>query len=371
MGMHPDFADWYRSATLTPPDGLLEKRWAGVEDMVKQPNAASLLACVRLFALSQATEGSVPAGMRDTFRAHDATFPSRDNIQELRVLAGAALRIVIEQDEEWSPLAALALVCGLFGPREAAVLERGHLDAAQRFILEYARSTREAAAPAPIKVPTFSKTKFAETLPQTLFGQNQLPQVHEPLLNTLTEIASGLSAALKQAQEAIEQLTSAADVREEEVAVLWWLQSRYSRELQKSFSEIGYTAGSFVFPMEVADLTRSVPGSESVVAVLVHALQLAGAPSSAEPVSIASATNALPREWREKVSKQHKIDATELLTPLLMAIQKSLDTESHEDWFPVYRKACDVPLDRPIPIVHLSLQLFRERMLLRAVNEAK
>ena len=373
MAMHPEFGDWYRSAGVTIPEGLLEKRWAGVEDVVKQPTAALVLSLAKLFTLPNVKESAVPDGFREFFRKHDEdNFPSRDNLQELRVLAGAALRVIIDQWKGCSPLAALALACRSFGPREVALPEQKHLDVAQRFLVEYSRATRECPPPEAIKIPSFTKEKLGETLPQNLFAAaNQIPQIYDPLLNTLTTIASGWSSALTQAQNAIGQITHTASVREEEVAILWWLQSHFSRDLQKPFSEIGYTAGTLVFPMELADLTVFVPGSEAAIAVLAYALQLAGSPSSSEEVTIANVTNATPPEWREKVCERHALDSSGLLTPILLAIHKSLETDGHDEWLPVYRKACDIPINKPFPLIQLSLQLLRERMLLRAAVEAK
>ncbi len=373
MAMHQNFADWYRSAALTSPEGLLKNRWAGVQDIAKQikPSTATLLlSFAKLFTLPNVTESAVPVGFRDAFRAHDDNFASRDNLQEIRVLAGAIIRLVIEQSQSLSPLAALALTCGSFGPREAATREREHLETAQRFLVQHSRTSHKSVTPTPVKVPSFTKEKLGGAFPANIFTVHQTPNLQEPLLNALTEIASGLSAGLKQVQEAIEQLTHTANVREEEVAILWWIQSHYSRDLQKSFSDVSYSAGTILFPMELADLTMFVPGSESTIAVLVHALHLAGAPSSSESITIASAVNATPREWREKTCAEHKTNSTGLLTPILLAIHKSLETEGRDEWLPVYRKVSDIPIDKPFPLIHLSLQLFRERMLLKAIAEA-
>jgi len=191
------------------------------------------------------------------------------------------------------------------------------------------------------------------------------------LLSQLAEIASGFSTALDQATAAITQLSHTVNVRGEEIDVLWWLQNAFSRDIQKSFSEIGYRAAALILPMEVADLTFFVPGPINVVAVLVHALQLSGASSSAEEVSLAESTNACAKEWREAVRARQDFGAVGLLTPVLLGIQKSLETDGQEDWFPVYRKACDVPVDKRYPILKIAIQMYRERMLLRAVEEAQ
>lgn len=369
MAMHRSFADWYRSAALTPTVGLLEQRWAGVENLANSARWESILALARLFTLPQATEAQVEPWMRDAFHANDSTFATRDNVHELQVLAGAALRVLIEQRQTLSALAALALVCGAFGPHDAALLERDHLDAAQRYLVDYSRSTRTPSPMGRFEVPEISKTRLNELLPAGSFSQP--PQLQQPLINALSEITAGFASALTAAQQSIEELTRAANIREEEVAILWWLESRFSRELNKSHSDIGYVAGSLLFPMEAADRTRAVPGSGEIVAVLVHALQTSGAPSSTEPVSVASAVNALPRAWRQKAAAENISGSTGQLTPLLLAIRKSLETEGLEDWFPVYRGVCDVSPESLFPAIQLSLQLFRERMLLKAIREVE
>jgi hypothetical protein len=368
MARNPNFADWYRSAGLTPPEGLLDSRWKGVEQLTKQPKPTLLLGLAGLFALPRATETAVPEGFREVFRAHDEYFPSKNNLQELRVLAGATLREVIDQRQALAPLAGLALVCGAFGPREAALPEREHLEIAQRFLVDHSRNTRKCVPLPAIDSPVFN---FTAALPSDLFAVNQTPSLHEPLINVLTDMGSKLSSAFGQAQTAIKQIGHTANVREEEVGILWWLQTHFSGALRKSFSEIGYTSGAFILPMELADLTKFVPGAEVVTAVLVHALQLAGAGSSSEMATIADVTNATPREWRERVCTEHECNSSALLSPILLAIHTSLKTDGNYDWLPIYRKACDIPVDKPFPLIQISGQVFRERMLLRATAEAK
>ena len=53
MPMPKEFADWYRSASIVPPQELLEQRWSGVEEAAKDLSAIYLLATLRLFAIRQ------------------------------------------------------------------------------------------------------------------------------------------------------------------------------------------------------------------------------------------------------------------------------------------------------------------------------
>jgi hypothetical protein len=366
MAMHANFPDWYRSAGLSPQSELLETRWAAIDELTSEPNPALVVELARLFILPSPRETSGLAEFREAFKKQDTVFPSRNNLQELRVLAGATLRALIEQEDDLAPLAALGIVCGSFGPRASALPEREHLDEAERFLVRHASETRKSAEPAPIAIASILKTK-----PKSLPDFSNPAPVREPLVALLGEIYSGLNALADQAQKAISALSHTAAVREEEVGILWWLHSRFSSTVQKPFGEVGYLSGAILFPVELAKLTSFVPGPEYLSAVLVRALQDAGAPSSVEPVTLANATNSLGRELREQVAGLIAGDVPGDLIPVLFAISKSLETDGPDDWFPVFRRACEIPLDWPFPVSNLSTQLYRELMLVRAFGEAQ
>jgi hypothetical protein len=369
MAMHSGFPDWYRSVALAPQATTLELRWAGIEELSREATGTLLLALARLFGVPSTPEMAVPADFREAFKKHDTSFPLRDNLQELRILAGATLRTIIEEDGDMAPLAALAMVCGAFGPRLPVVPEPEHVETAESFLIRLSSAAHSTPLPDELSVPSFTKAKFGKTLTENLFAQPA--SLRDPLLTTLHEFASTLASSLEQAGAAIAALTRVVRVREEEVNILWWLHSRFSAREKKPFSEIGYVAGALQFPLELAALTLSVPGPESISAILARSLQEGGAPSSFEPITIASATNALSRRQREHTAELYESSVQGSLTPILLAIRKSLETDGTDDWFPVYRKVCEVPLDHPFPALSLSLQLYREVMLVRASNEAK
>jgi hypothetical protein len=360
--MHPNFADWYRSAAVTPPEGLLEKRWAAVEVLAKEATRESIVQLARLFALPNA-EGMVPAGFREAFKEHDEGFAYKGGGQELRVLAGAILRTVIEQNGAHAVAAALSIACGAFGPRRATLPEQEHLEIAERFLIVVAKGIRKPESAPSLKVST--KKKLAELLPASVFAPNQTPSMHEPLIAILGELGSNFSST----QKAIDQLTVTVAVQAEEINALWWLQTSFSRTLQKPFSHIDHTVAAIILSSELAELTTFRPGLESTTAILAHALHLAGASRSGAGITIADAVNAAPREWREEVRASRNLDSIAALCPISFALNKSLETDGPNDWLPVYKKACDVRADLPFDQLQLAVQLFRELMLVREVNE--
>jgi hypothetical protein len=359
------FADWYAKVAVTPPDGLIGKRWAAVEESSGELTAKDVLDLAKLFTLPNIREAKLPDSIRQIFVKHDGDFRERNNLQELRVLSGAILRLVIAKSLRLASLAALSLVCGSFGPREAVLVESEHLEAAERHLVALSKAIHEPEA-AIITGPVPDKDDIAVKLPPNIFAPNQIPALQAPLVELLSQLAS----LVKQSAQAIQSLSHTVRIREEDVEMLWWLQGRFSKYLDKSFGEVGYVGGVFIFATELADITKFVPGPVSTVAVIAQALQLAGAPSIGEEITIANATNATPRTWREGIAAKYQIGVTGLLTPLLTAVHKSLDTDGPDEWLPVYKRACDIPSNRPFPLIRLSMQVFRERILLLALAEA-
>jgi hypothetical protein len=197
MSIHPAFADWYRSATINPPEGLLQHRWTAIEEIAKNPTCDFILGLLRLFALPGATEAAAPEGFRTAFLAHDEAFPSRGNLQELRVLAGATLRRVIEEGGYNATLAALGLLSAAFGTRLAWLSESDHVDAAERYVVNQAKMDHSRTSPIQMKLPSLSKDAYDKGLPPALFSPPQLPNLHEALGNLLTAFATQVSSALR------------------------------------------------------------------------------------------------------------------------------------------------------------------------------
>ncbi len=362
MSVHRSFADWYRSASVSPPEGLLEKRWVAVERVAKESDPATVLDLVRLFALSTSTERDVSDKFKDAFRAEDDAFPSKGNLLELRVLAGAVLRQIIEGGGDGAILPSLGIVCASFGPRAAALPEREHLVAAEQFLVTRATTIRERQDPIGVETKALSKARFLELIPADRFTANSLPGLQEPLLAALAEIGTTLASIGTQTQRSMDQLLHLIKSQDEELNILWWLQTAFSRHLSTPFDAIGWQAGVLVLPMEFADLVALLPGPDSAVAVLAYALQRAGVPDKAH-VTVATAVNATPRDWRERMSTAHHLESVDAICPVLFALQKSLATERSGDWLPVYRKACDIRADKEVPALELAVQLYRERLL--------
>ena len=110
--MHKDFAEWYRSAGITPNGEILPKRWAAIEEY--QPEPDEIVSLARLFCRLGKPNDAFLNRFRVSFQKTDPAFPMRDNDQELVVLAGAELVDTIQRGTvNVADFAALSVACAV------------------------------------------------------------------------------------------------------------------------------------------------------------------------------------------------------------------------------------------------------------------
>jgi GTPase-associated system helical domain len=358
MSVNSSFADWYRSAAIVLPEGTLEKRWAGVEALADGINREWIVYLATLFARADLPSAAHDQ-LRKIFKDKDENFPYKENLEELRVLAGAALHHIIALDGTYSMLAALAIVCGSFGRRLVPEVTADHLEAARRYLAARASADRQGDKVDLDTLNEITSETLSKLLPQQHFTSNQLPSTYPQIIATFSEIV----AQQAKLQSGLRSLARTLIVRGEEIDLLWWLQAEYSRTLEKSFSEIACSAGSLVLSSEVADLTATVPGSPSLIGILIRALQRTKGFSLSAGQTLSDTVNASPRGWREAVRGKHDFSRYGSLCPVNLAIAKSLDTDGADEWQPVFRKLCSISLQQAFPIIEIALQMYNERML--------
>lgn len=369
MAMHKEFPDWYRVAAIAQDSEVLTKRWAGVEALAGTLKQETLLALIRMYSIDGAADTLQCDPFDQAFRKHDANFAMRGNSLERRVLAGATLRHAMERGVAGSSAAALGVISATFGHSEHLVTP-GHLDFAKEFVAARSKSIR-VIKPIPAMLPiTISKDRYAELLPQALFAQNQLPQLHEPLFSALTEIINDVNAAHKNLSQANQILLNQNEIQREELNLLWWAQSDVSRDLNEPFSRITVGAASIIFSTELAELTILSPGPSAIFGLLLNALSkcIQQKPKETTP---ARAIAACPRKWRESTMQQIDLSQIGELCPVLLGMKKSLETDGDVDWLPVYRKASHINIEDVVSPIEIGMQLYNERMFLRSIKEVK
>src|SRR4051812_46805759 len=108
--MHQDFSEWYRQAGIEPIGDELPKRWAAIEEYA--PDKDAVISLVRVFNRLGNPKDNFPSEFLTALQTADPAFKTRDNDQELVVLAGAELVDLMGRSEiVLGTIAALSLVC--------------------------------------------------------------------------------------------------------------------------------------------------------------------------------------------------------------------------------------------------------------------
>jgi GTPase-associated system helical domain len=360
--MHKQFADWYRSAAVVPPQELLEERWAGVAEASSELTSDHLLQLLRLFAIQPNVGYETPPFLDAAFRNHDSSFPTRGHTAELRILAGAILRNSIEDRSDAAVAASYGLISSSFGSRYPGLPDKGHVEAARRFLSIRAGEIRDEIS-LPEEDSTSHREALDEKLPANVFGVNQVQHLREPLLDVLSEQSGRIQALVTRATADLKRVVQ---TQREELNLLWWLQTAVSKDLNTPFSECNSLTAACVFPTELSNLTVFVPAPSAIFGMLVSALRET---KGARQSSILEVVNATSREWREGREFTDGRKAVDVLCPVLFAMHKSLETDGPDDWVPIYKKRCDVKVDDVFQNRDIAMQVYNELMLVRAIHE--
>ena len=335
--MHKDFAEWYRSAGITPDGETLLKRWAAIAAFeVDRSDVASL---TRLFYRLGTPKEDFLKAFRAEFQKADAAFPMRGNDHELAVLAGAELVDTIERSS--APLADLAALC---------------------LVCAAAQQLR----------PTPAVSAIPETASRFLSSRaTKRSQVDEgssegTLLKALTDLGSPYD---KLAIE-FHKLQSELSIVTEEANMLWWLLSEFSRDLNTPWRKLPAPAVPLIAGKELADLTRVIPGPIAAAAFLDRTIR-SGRTKPPTLILTIAAVNETPVDWRLEYIKDSFPDEIEVIAPISYAVKLSLIAPENDEWVPMFTSATGIASNSKIAPHTLAYQLFLEGLLRRSFAAAK
>ncbi|MDP3543529.1 MAG: GTPase-associated system all-helical protein GASH [Elusimicrobiota bacterium] len=354
--MHNDFADWYRAVSLEPQDEVLKKRWAAVEKLFSTIDKPRGLDVARLFLGLQPKAADFAAWFADPFKTEDAGFPMKGNSAELRVLAGAVCiggMDSSDQDLDISIAIALALVAGSYMGKRRGLVLKDVITAAREFLSQ--QSLRTRAKSSNDRVAGLVKAIGAVKL--KCKGAN-----------TIGFMEQEFGAFADNIGDTVGALTKANTILQEETNILWWLLGGHSHDLRKPFGALDAGCVAIVAPKELADRVLILPGPRAIQAFLAQALQQSDRPRE---LSLAEAIEKTPKAWREaRFGAAGNLDEVLDLCPSLLMMKKSLDGSKRDTWSAQAAKASAINVKDKLAPVEMSIQVFTENLLLRALGDA-
>jgi len=340
LHMHKHFSDWYRVIEIEPRGDDILKRWSGVETFVGVLDTFKALDTVRLFVGTPLGNPEFKDELANTFQKADPAFPMRENDLELRVLAGAIL--VHHLNTKKGNLAdaiALGISTGSCVPLRANVLISDVWAIAQEYMAQEGQAIRSHRQTSVIKL------------------QDPKP---EQLLAAVQTVMKGTNDIFSEVDDMLATLREQGDI-------LWWLHAGISRDTESMYRDMEIPEASVYAGKELSDLTALLPGPVSAPAVLDSLLSIISSPLP-QAVALDAAINKLDRGWKEArvVEAGGEADG---LTPVHLALRKSVEASA---WVRAFEQATGSKVkNAKFGPVDLAMQMYQERLLLRAIKSTK
>jgi hypothetical protein len=355
------FGVWLKM--VLPNSGIAERdsRLGVINEFVATVNNEDILDLVFAF-FTKATEQPTVERLRSAMRVVDTSFGPKDDA-ELAVIAAGALFTIVEQRCQLATTAALAILCADFG----ALTETDH-------IIEVVTKARQfvAAEGVRIREESVELTNLREALQSALEskeeGDNaQIPDAEKRAAKSEASLRRVVNVLADYGDKVEQSLASIEARRSEQSDILYWLLSGRRQIEGVPLNGIKKEQAVLFIAVELANLTRQIPGPASVSAILSTLLDRCRNSSANEMTlegcvqSIAAADGAQYLAKREVV---HPV-----VSPISYALAKAEETGWGDGWQSAFKAQTLTSASTKYPALKIAEQLYREILLSRALRE--
>ncbi len=348
------FADYYASEGLSPTGEIILVREAATKRVVEEINKAQVLQLTELY---YGAEGLDLSWFREEYAKEDASFSLQSNAREARVLAGAVLDQLV--DDEYS-VALLSIVAGHVvnhrKPTEGKALPHKAAEALAAACVEQRAPKSVDTKVIPTAIP-----KFAEEIAG--ITASDWPSLLAILTKIRSEAASSQKTTAGQASNALGELNRQLKLMREESQMLWWIFGGHSRSLQRSFSQLNFSQAAISSAIDLGALTTVSPlGPVAAPAMLERLIALAKKPKSATNKALSSAIDGMEREDLNRFDLTAPAKVPERIAPVTTAIGLAR-TIGLGSWHSRFKDVTGLDASIEFDSVDLATQLYREHLL--------
>lgn len=360
--MHKYFADWYSFATSGQSTAeQLKNRWAGVEKL-KDGKTVGSLDLVRLAFRIDRVAAAKKEFFRQPFKDVDPTFLMSGNDVEVSVLAGSTIAVMLEKVNTESDKAALSIAILGFQLNEVPEWCKQFLSISNAYLSQRLAERRKVQQlPVPTGLPQGFKQSI-ETLASAI-AANNLTDSSTGFTKFGELLIGQLNSITKQTSSAIRGLEDELRLRREECEVLWWLTSRISRDLDRSFDDLDVPSSVVVLAKELADLIKP-PGALATKGILTFLLSPMMTTSAMKQTTISAALKNLGDSWLTAINDKVKMAQVQDLCPVLGSLDFRLKGEK---WENQYKLESGIDAVKKVDAVELAYQVHRECLLVESV----
>ena len=333
-----------------------DTRWEGVRKLLPKVEFGDLETLFRLCLEAGPTPSADEiATLYAPFVESDPSFDIAEKKRGVKVLAGAVLALLMEDlDFELGNEAAIgATTMAMFGqrrldlPQDLATLGE---HAIRRRAEENRRRPKVYSAQEEVQVKV-NVEEVQQRLSQG-FDQNRVAGELEKL-GALVQ--SRLTMVVRRHGTAMQSLETFLELQDEEMEMLWWVVGEYSRSCSCAFSKVAAKSRPIIFPVELAAMTKVLPGPISIAALLSRA-----GLSGGRKTEVVQVVNAAREDWlRERVSTRLTSPVT---TPVHEAVKRRLETGEDEAWVAGWAAVTGLSASLALTPLDIAMQFYRESL---------
>lgn len=344
------FDSWYSGMEFSENADARSQRWASIQSVAKNPNSTTLEVLTRLAFRTKLKPYVTEAGQVRTQLAEGG---SALQDEEAALIAAVVLAQILEEKDAIAAKASAfisnAACAGLRGLEQPMDLI-GMASNAQVYFAETAR-----------RRPSLEQSKLVNSQLDIASSLDALEEVTSATVRAAFEAAiSATNKALNAMASRQRSFETAAQnyvrVQDEELDILWWLQGGQCTLFGLPFSEVKPELRPVVFAVELAALTKVLPGPTALPSLLVRA----GVDNSVR-LSIPAAVQVIPKEWLDHVLPEHltgKVSTT--TTPILEALRRRQEVEGEDTWASSWSSVTGINPDTTLTALQLCEALYRE-----------
>lgn len=355
-----NLADIYKHAGLSSAAEVIRLRQGPCEKLSKDLKKDNALDLVRLYLGLPLPSGS--DWFRETFSKEDASFSMIDNARESAALSAAILSAAFKEENVFS---AFALVTASVMDHRKPKLYAELLTEAKEFLGDTSveSRTKRTFNLQSVKLPGAGKSSESITAYTQSPDWNKIGELFKLISS---EARENTKTAINQLFGVVSPLVEEVNLLREQTEMLWWYVGGFSRIIGKPFSELPIGPASVMAGLDVADLSKSLPGPIAVPAIL-HRILEQGRKGKATKITIQNAIDDYPVDDLSKLDLKGSLKNVSDICPVLTAFNKASEIGASPAWHNAFKKAAVFSPDASFQPTQLAMQSFRERGLLMAL----
>lgn len=360
------FGAWLK--LVLPDSGIQERdlRVGVIREFASTASAADIIELVLAFYCS-ATDHPTMERLRSAMRVIDTSFGVKDD-SELAVVAAGILFELLDNGGELAATAALAILCAEFG----ALGKNDHVEELVTKALHFVGDEGVRVREQGVRLPSLRKALGSvldsrDGQEHGGSGDGEDPEEESDEDDIEKRLRDVIRVFADYGDKIEQSLTSIEARRAEQSDILYWLLSGRRHITGIPLRGLKKEEVAIFVAIELAKLTRQIPGPASAAAILSSFLEQCKNPDVNEVTLEACVKSIEPIDGTRYLASRNVVHP--VITPISFAILKAEETGWNDGWQSAFKAQTLRTSDIRYSVLNISEQLYREALLSRALEE--